>query len=192
MDILRDIYYSLTVGKTENGLACLLSVISSILLISNVMSKEASAMSALKISSPAFRNNGGIPVRFTCDGANVNPALLIENVPANTKSLALIVDDPDAPAGTFVHWLLWNIDPATKEIRENLDLKEAKQGLNDFRSHNYGGPCPPSGTHRYFFKLYALDTALNLSVNSTRAYVEKAMEGHVIEQAQITGQYKRR
>ncbi len=149
-------------------------------------------MDGLKVSSPAFEHNSFIPEKYTCDGKDVNPSLLIENIPSKTRSLALIVDDPDAPGGTWVHWVLWNIPPETKEIRENSVPKNSQQGLNDFRKHNYGGPCPPPGTHRYFFKLYALDTTINLSPNSTKADLEKAVQGHVIEQAQIIGLYKRR
>ena len=112
-------------------------------------------MSGFQITSPVFENNGFIPKKYTCDGADVNPQLLIANVPARTKSLSLIVDDPDAPAGTWVHWVVWNIDPQTLEIKEHSVPNGANQGLNDFSKHNYGGPCPPSGTHRYFFKLYS-------------------------------------
>ena len=125
-------------------------------------SKEVRKMEALKISSPAFGQNGYIPVKYTCDGDDVNPPLVIDNVPQNAKSVALIMDDPDAPAGTWVHWVVWNIDPKTKEIKDSYVPKGAQQGINDFRRHDYGGSCPPSGTHRYFFKLYALDTSLTL------------------------------
>ena len=156
--------------------------------VSGAMGKEG----RLQISSPAFEHNGYIPAQYTCDGRDINPPLLIENVPAHSKSLALIVDDPDAPMGIWVHWALWNINPETKEIKENSIPAGAKQGLNDFRKHNYGGPCPPSGTHRYFFKLYALDTTLNLSSNTTKSHLEQAMKGHIIEQTQIIGLYKRR
>ena len=149
-------------------------------------------MGELKISSPAFENNGSIPKTYTCDGTDVSPPLKIENVPPEAKSLALIVDDPDAPMGTWVHWVLWNIPPATKEIKEGSIPQGALQGMNDFRKQNYGGPCPPSGTHRYFFKLYALDTLLNLSPRSAKADLEKAMKGHILSQGEIIGLYKRR
>lgn len=170
----------------------LLLVVCIVLSASNVMGKEETRKVGLKISSPVFENNGYIPAKYTCDGRDINPSLLIENVPANSKSLALIVDDPDAPRGTWVHWVLWNIDSKTKQIKENSIPVGAKQGLNDFRKHTYGGPCPPSGTHRYFFKLYALDTLLNLDSNATKANLEDAMKGHIIEQTQIIGLYKRR
>ena len=170
----------------------ILLVISSILFVSNVVGKEILKKNTLTVSSPIFENNSTIPAEYTCDGVNVNPPLVIEHVPAGTKSLALIVEDPDAPAGIWVHWVVWNIHPETKEIKENAVPKGARQGMNDFRKHNYGGPCPPSGTHRYIFKIYALDTILTISPQATKADLEKAMNGHVIEQAHIIGLYKRR
>ncbi|MGO9954205.1 MAG: YbhB/YbcL family Raf kinase inhibitor-like protein [Dissulfurispiraceae bacterium] len=152
---------------------------------------EVINMNGFQITSPVFENNGFIPTKYTCDGEDINPQLLIANVPAGTKSLALIVDDPDAPAGTWVHWVVWNIDPQAREIKKNSVPTGANQGLNDFRKHKYGGPCPPSGTHRYFFKLYALDTMLTLDFNATRAHVEKAMREHIIAETRIVGLYKR-
>src|SRR5512144_42921 len=118
------------------------------------MGKELKKMSEFRISSPVFAANGYIPARYTCDGNDVNPPLEIANVPAETKSLALIVDDPDAPVGMWVHWVAWNIDPATREIAEDAVPRNASQGKNDWKRNSYGGPCPPSGVHRYFFKLY--------------------------------------
>lgn len=149
-------------------------------------------MTTIKISSPAFKHTEHIPAKYTCDGADVSPALVIENVPTTAKSLALIVDDPGAPAGTWVHWLVWNISPATKEIKENTPPPGAEQGLTDFRKCAYGGPCPPSGTHRYFFKLYALDTSLTLPPNTTRTSLEQAMKGHIVAQDELIGRYKRK
>ncbi len=154
--------------------------------------KEAKMTEALKISSTAFENNGSIPSKFTCDGRDINPPLVIGGVPSGTKSLALIVDDPDAPSGMWVHWVVWNIDPKITEMGEDSVPKGAAQGMNDFRKHDYGGPCPPSGTHRYFFKLYALDTQLSLGTNAVKKDVEKAMQGHIVSQAQIIGTYKRK
>lgn len=116
---------------------------------------------------------------------------MIEDVPDGAKSLALIVDDPDAPAGTWVHWVLWNIDPKLKEIKADSVPSKSVQGKNDFGKNNYGGPCPPSGTHRYFFKLYTLDTLLNLSPDLTKYDLEKAIKGHVLSEGQIVGLYKR-
>jgi Raf kinase inhibitor-like YbhB/YbcL family protein len=154
--------------------------------------KEVTQMSKLTISSSAFDNNGEIPSRYTCDGADVNPSLKIENVPPETRSLALVVDDPDAPRGTWVHWVLWNIEPKTVSIGEDSVPAGAVRGTNDFRKVDYGGPCPPSGTHRYFFKLYALDTELSLAAGSSKADLERAMKGHVIQQAQTIGLYSRK
>jgi len=173
-------------------LTVFLSTIFVLLLVSNAFGREVTKMSGLKISSPVFENNGNIPAKYTCDGKDVNPPLLIENVPANTKSLALIMDDPDAPRGTWVHWVVWNIDPQAGEIKEDSVPKSAKQGMNDFRKKDYGGPCPPSGTHRYFFKLYALDTVLTIGQDSTKADLEKAMKGHILEEGSLIGLYKRK
>jgi len=149
-------------------------------------------MDTLKLSSTAFGNNGMIPEKYTCDGDDVAPPLAIEGVPESAKSLALVVDDPDAPAGTWVHWVVWNIDPRTAEIAEGSVPRGAHQGLNDFRRLDYGGPCPPSGTHRYFFKLYALDTPLDLEKGAAKAALERSMKGHLLAQAQIIGQYRRK
>lgn len=149
-------------------------------------------MSTLRISSTAFAQNGPIPSRYTCDGADVNPPLVIENISSAARSLALIVDDPDAPGRSWVHWVVWNISIGTKEVRENLLPAGAQEGVNDFRKRSYGGPCPPSGTHRYFFKLYALDTELDLGKNTTKTSLEQAMKGHVTGQAELVGVYSRR
>ncbi len=154
--------------------------------------KEGRKMGDMKLSSPAFVDNGAIPADYTCDGRDVNPPLRIESVPGAARSLALIVDDPDAPVGMWVHWVVWNIDPKSREIGENSVPAGAVQGKNDWRRTSYGGPCPPSGAHRYFFKLYALDTMLNLGAGTTKADLEKAMSGHVLAQAQLIGVYKRR
>ncbi len=166
------------------GAACVLAL--------QVMTREVTGMGSFQISSPAFKHNQMIPSKHTCDGADVNPPLLIGNVPPEAKSLALIVDDPDAPAGTWVHWVLWNIDPKTGEIGENSVPVAAHQGTTDFRVRHYGGPCPPSGTHRYFFKLYALDTTLNLGPDTTKAALERAMKGHIVAQGELIGLYKRK
>jgi len=146
-------------------------------------------MKELRITSPAFQNNGVIPAKYTCDGDDVNPALNIEGIPREAKSLVLIVDDPDAPMGTWVHWVVWNIPPRER-IEENS--VPGVEGLNDFRKNSYGGPCPPSGTHRYFFKVYALDAKLDLITNSRKEDVERAMEGHMLAKGEIVGLYRRR
>ena len=161
-------------------------------LVSPIIFMEAKDMGTLKLLSPAFKHNDSIPSKYTCDGADVNPPLVIENAPLSTKSLALIVDDPDAPVGTWVHWVVWNIGPTTSEIGENMVPSVAQQGINDFRKHNYGGPCPPSGTHRYFFKLYALDIMLSLGPKANKADLESAMKGHVVAQGELIGLYRRR
>ena len=143
----------------------------------------------LTVKSPAFENNKLIPSKYTCDGEDVNPPLIIEGIPEETRSLVLIIDDPDAPMGTWDHWIVWNISP-TNKIEENS--VPGVQGLNDFRKHSYGGPCPPSGTHRYFFKVYALDTKLDLNQNSRKKEVEKAMKDHILAKGELIGLYSRR
>ena len=143
---------------------------------------------AMKLTSPAFENNKSIPARFTCEGEDINPALTIEGIPAGAKSLALIVDDPDAPVGTWVHWVVFDI-PLSGSIGENS--VPGKQGINDFRRKDYGGPCPPSGTHRYFFKIYALDRELALPEGISKQGLEKAMQGHILDKAELIGLYKK-
>lgn len=145
----------------------------------------------MKITSEAFQYNQNIPSKYTCDGTNANPPLQISGVPSGAKTLALIVDDPDAPGGDFVHWTMWNIDPGTSIIAENQTSTGAVEGLTDFCKTGYGGPCPPSGTHHYQFKLFALDTALALTSKAKKADLLKAMEGHVLEQTILIGLYKR-
>jgi len=142
----------------------------------------------LRITSSVFKEHGFIPTKYTCDGEDINPPLKIEDIPEGTQSLTLIVDDPDAPMGTWDHWIVWNIPPK-KQVKENSI--PGTEGLNDFRKHSYGGPCPPSGTHRYFFKIYALDTNLDLNPNSSKKDVEKAMKGHVLAKGEIIGRYSR-
>lgn len=146
-------------------------------------------MKKMLVKSPAFENNKLIPAKYTCDGADVNPLLTIEGVPDETKGLALIVDDPDAPMGTFDHWIVWNIPPDTREIGENTI--PGTEGISSYRKHAYGGPCPPYGTHRYFFKVYALGVELDLKTNSTKKDVEKAMKGHILAEGVLVGLYRR-
>src|SRR5438445_10102972 len=143
----------------------------------------------MKISSPAFREGGTIPEKFSKNGQNVNPELRIEGAPAEAKSLTLIVDDPDAPVGLFTHWLVWNIDSKTTAIAERGVPKSAVQGTNDYPNLGYGGPQPPSGTHRYYFKIFALDQTLDLPSGAKRRELDKAMSGHVIAQGQLVGRY---
>lgn len=143
----------------------------------------------MKLTSPEFENNGFIPKRFTCQGEDINPALIVEGIPEETESLVLIFDDPDAPMGTWVHWIVYNV-PVISRIEE--DSIPGMQGINDFRREDYGGPCPPSGTHRYVFRLYALDTELNLLEKGiSRKALERAMEGHIMGNAELIGLYKR-
>lgn len=143
------------------------------------------------LSSPAFENNGTIPVQYTCDGDNVSPPLTIAGVPESTQGLALIVDDLDVPQGIFTHWIVWNM-PANKtqfSAGENIDYP---QGINGMGKSGYGGPCPPLGqTHRYFFKLYALNSTLNLDESATKGDLEQSMSGHIIAQAILEGKYSR-
>ncbi len=155
--------------------------------VSSVASEEKGG-AAMKLSSPEFEHNGYIPKKFTCQGDDVNPMLIIEGIPEGAKALALIVDDPDAPMGTWVHWVLYNIS-VVSEIKE--DSIPGIQVMNNFGRIEYGGPCPPSGTHRYFFKIYALDTKLNLKENSRKKDLEKAMEGHILDRAELIGLYKK-
>lgn len=149
------------------------------------------SVNIMKILSPVFTNNQAIPIKYSCDGANVNPPLTFSEIPANTKSLALIVDDPDAPVGTFTHWLMWNIDPKTAEVKENSVPGGAIQGKNSAGTNNWISPCPPSGQHRYYFKVYALDTSLNLASGSDRQALENAMKGHIVATGELMGVYKR-
>ena len=146
-------------------------------------------MKELSLKSPAFEPTKLIPKKYTCDGENINPPLTIEGIPKETKTLALILDDPDAPSGTFDHWVVWNIPASTTKISENT--VPGTEGMNSAREHGYHGPCPPSGTHRYFFKVYALDTELSLGANSDRKGVEKAMQGHILAKGELIGLYHR-
>ena len=145
----------------------------------------------MKITSSVFTHNSKILSKYTCDGENVNPPLQFLDVPKNAKSLVLIVDDPDAPSKTWVHWVVYNIDPKTTKVDENSIPQDSIEGMTDFGKPGYGGPCPPSGVHRYFFKLYALDTILDLPQNATKQMVEQKMQGHIIDQTELIGLYSR-
>jgi Raf kinase inhibitor-like YbhB/YbcL family protein len=142
-------------------------------------------MSGLKISSPAFSHNGMMPDKYTCHGEDVSPPLQIDGVPAEAKSLAIVVDDPDAPMSTWVHWIIWNIDPSKTNIGEGES--PGTEGINDFDRHSYRGPCPPGGTHRYFFNVYALDKMLDIPDSSEKDDLEWEMEGHVISKGRLVG-----
>jgi Raf kinase inhibitor-like YbhB/YbcL family protein len=150
----------------------------------------------IKITSSALQDGGSIPSKYTCDGADVSPPLQWDSAPEDTKSIAVICDDPDAPMGTFVHWVLFNLPAETRELTENVPADEtlpngAKQGASDFGRTGYGGPCPPSGTHRYYFKIYALDSEIDLPAGARKPDLLKAMEGHILAQGQLMGKYKR-
>lgn len=144
----------------------------------------------MKLQSSAFAEGAMIPAKYTCAGSDVSPPLSWNDPPTGTQSLALIVDDPDAPAKVWVHWVIYNLPAETKELPEDFRGNTgAEVGTNDFRRTDYGGPCPPSGTHRYQFKLYALDTKLHLSAGASKEQLLRAMEGHVLDQAQLTGKF---
>lgn len=145
----------------------------------------------MKILSRKFQDNEQIPAKYTCDGENVNPTLVISGVPEEAKSLVLIVDDPDAPMGTWIHWTLWNIASDIMEIKENSIPKGAIQGLTSFGKVGYGGPCPPSGIHHYHFKLYAIDAVLDLPETANKMELEKEINGRILAEAELLGLYSR-
>ena len=150
----------------------------------------------IKITSSVFEEGGMIPSKYTCDGDDISPPLQWETVPDGTKSIALISDDPDAPMGTWVHWVTYNFPPGITELPENMPDDETlpdgtRQGLTDFGKTGYGGPCPPSGTHRYYFKIYALDKKIDVAIVLDKAELLIQMQGHVIAQGQLMGKYKR-
>lgn len=143
----------------------------------------------MKLMSIAFSENGHIPPRYTCEGDNINPPIEFADIPHETKSMALIVEDPDAPKGVFDHWVVWNIPPH-EPISENY--MPGISGTNSFNKTGYGGPCPPTGTHRYFFKAYALDIELDLAAGSDKAALQNAMKNHILASASLMGLYKKR
>ena len=150
---------------------------------------------SLKLTSTAFHAGAEIPRQFTCKGADLSPALQWSGAPQHAASSALVMDDPDAPAGTWVHWVLWNLPPASNSLHEGLPQREqlddgSRQGRNSFGKVGYNGPCPPAGqTHRYFFRLYALDSKLDLSSGATRSDLDAAMKGHVLAQGEYMGTF---
>ncbi|MBN2188133.1 MAG: YbhB/YbcL family Raf kinase inhibitor-like protein [Chitinispirillaceae bacterium] len=154
-------------------------------------------MDTITIESAAFGQMQPIPPQYTCDGADVSPPLAWSNVPPAAKSMVLIVDDPDAPAGTWVHWVVYDLPATIDSLPENMPKTDTlptggKQGRTDFNRVGWNGPCPPGGTHRYFFKIYALDTILNLPAGKTRAEIEKAMKGHLLAKGDLVGTYTRK
>jgi Raf kinase inhibitor-like YbhB/YbcL family protein len=151
----------------------------------------------MKITSPAFEEGAMIPSKYTCDGINVSPSLIWSAIPDGTKSFAIICDDPDAPAGTFVHWVIYNLPANIYQLSENLPPLKilpngARQGRNDFGRIGYGGPCPPGGTHRYFFKIYCLSEELKVEAGITKSELLKTMKGYILAEGQLMGKYKRR
>ncbi|AKB51169.1 Phospholipid-binding protein [Methanosarcina barkeri str. Wiesmoor] len=150
---------------------------------------ESMNIQSIKVSSSAFESNGSIPGKYTCDGQNINPPLEFEGIPEEAESLVIIVDDPDAPTKTFTHWIVWNIEPVAKIEEDSIPGIE---GLNDFKKIGYGGPCPPSGTHRYFFRVYALDKNLDLKAGAGRKGLENEMIGHIIAEGELMGKYSRK
>lgn len=159
--------------------------------------KEKGKKMDIEVTSPAFGEGESMPATYTADGEDISPPLEWTGVPEGAKSIALINDDPDAPVGTWVHWVLYNIPPDVTSLEENMPPDEtlangARQGTTDFGRIGYGGPAPPSGTHRYFFKVYALDTMLDLPTGATKRQVGDAMQGHVLAEGQLMGKYSRR
>ncbi|MEJ2103299.1 MAG: YbhB/YbcL family Raf kinase inhibitor-like protein [Ignavibacteriaceae bacterium] len=150
----------------------------------------------IKLTSIAFREGDYVPKKFTCDGENVSPPLDWNGVPAEAKSIALICDDPDAPMGTWVHWVIFNIPSSTNKLSEKVPTDKVledgtTQGSNDFRKIGYGGPCPPGGTHRYYFKIYALDKRIELAPGATKGELLHEMNGHIIAEGMLMGKYSR-
>ncbi len=145
----------------------------------------------MNLTSPAFEDKGTIPIKYTCDGEDISPPLMISGIPNGTDSLALILDDPDAPMGTWDHWLLWDFDPVDR-IDANTTPQGAVLGMNSFKRLSYGGPCPPDREHRYFFHLYALDMKIQLPEGSSKGALLKAMRGHILAEAELMGRYDRK
>lgn len=176
----------------------LVLMIGGFFLLNSVFGQEGGKTMSFQIKSPAFENGQPIPVKYTGQGKDVSPPLEWSGAPAGTKSFALINDDPDAPVGTWVHWVIYDIPANATNLAENIPAKEtlpdgSKQGLNDWGRVGYGGPMPPPGKpHRYFFKLYALDTVLNLKPRATKAELLRAMQGHILAQAELMGTYQRK
>jgi Raf kinase inhibitor-like YbhB/YbcL family protein len=177
----------------------LLLLILLLAIVSGCIAKEneVNNMEKISISSEAFKENGTIPDEYTCEGENISPPLSWQGLPAGTRSIALITDDPDAPGRTFVHWVIYNIPGSTQKLAKGIPRKEkladgSLQGMTDFGKAGYGGPCPPPGKpHRYFFKIYAIDKILDLPSNASKGEVEAAMKGHIIAKGELIGKYAR-
>lgn len=178
--------------KLRSTLTCLLMLLAS----TGMKCPGNDPGSKMYLKSPSFDHKGMIPAKFTCDGPNYSPALEWGNLPENTASLALICDDPDAPSKVWVHWVIYNIPPEKEKLKERLNPQKRfengmLQGINSFGNTGYGGPCPPSGTHRYFFKLYALDIQLDNKPGLTKSELLNKVKGHILEQTGLMGKYRR-
>jgi len=183
----------------STALAALMLIVGHPALAAETLTSKGGSAMTMQITSTAFTHNGGIPALYTCQGKDISPSLSWSGIPAGAKSLVLIVDDPDAPDPaapkmTWVHWVLYNIPPTATGFAEAVKNLPAgtKDGLNDWKRTGYGGPCPPIGRHRYFHKLYALDTVLPDLGKPTKAQLEKAMEGHVLAKTEIVGTYQKK
>lgn len=183
----------MTLGLYRAALVC--AAIATVLVTTGSLMSPPEARKKMVLSSSAFKDGQPIPAEYTCDGKNISPQLNWSGAPANTQSLLLIVDDPDAPAGVWTHWLVWDLSTDISDLAEDFakSPSTAKQGTNDFKKPGYGGPCPPTGkTHRYFFRIYALDTALNLPAGASRKDVDAAIAKHVVAMGQLMGTYQRK
>jgi Raf kinase inhibitor-like YbhB/YbcL family protein len=183
--------------KSFLSLIFLLILVSGVLMMSKLIHASATGGNMI-LKTNAFKASEAIPSKYTCDGADVSPGLAWEGAPEGTRSFALICDDPDAPSGIFAHWVLFALPSTVTSLPENLpkqnDLNspKCKQGMNDFGNVGYNGPCPPGGTHRYFFKLYALDSDIQLASKAGKRDLEAAIKGHVLAQAELVGNYRRK
>jgi Raf kinase inhibitor-like YbhB/YbcL family protein len=186
-----------SVNRGKNGLYPLLLTAAVLFFCHSAVLAQTGGAMSFQLASAAFSANEMIPKKFTCDGPDVSPQLSWNGAPAAAKTFALIMDDPDAPAGTWVHWVLYNLPANIKELPEGVEKEEklsngALQGRNDFRKTGYGGPCPPAGKpHRYFFKLYALDNNLDLKAGASKADLEQAIRNHTLGQAELVGRFGR-
>lgn len=176
------------INRIKNLFSVLITA-SALIMLNEMILISFSEDTAMKITSPVFEHNQMVPAKYTCQGDDINPRLIVSQIPKETRSLALIVDDPDAPMGTWTHWVVFDIPLENSEIKE--DTIPGTQGYNNFGRNEWGGPCPPGGTHRYFFKIYALDTKLNLKEGAKKGEVERAMQDHILEKAELIGLYKK-
>ena len=174
----------------------LLFILSSFYSLAQRETKQEGGKMEIKLTSTAFREGDYIPKKYTCDGENVSPPLAWSGIPSTAKSIALVCDDPDAPMGTWVHWVIFNIPPSINKLNEKIPTDKVledgtTQGSNDFRKIGYGGPCPPGGTHRYYFKIYALDRRVELTPGATKAELLHEMTGHILAEEKLMGKYSR-